>query len=71
MRYLPTKENQNKIDAFFGDIKLRKMVEQECGRPVKVRVIWDKGIILVQGPFSGRELQISDILGTPQGVMIQ
>lgn len=65
------KEKKRLVDLFLNDLKFQAMAEQDVGWPVKCTVYWDKGIIEVIGPRSGRQLQIQDILNSAKQMDLQ
>ena len=46
------------IDQLLNDNGFQKMVEDECGKPIKCKVDWAKNEIVIQGPKSGRVMMI-------------
>jgi hypothetical protein len=60
MKY--TQEKREKVDAWLNDPTIQRIVEQDLGTPIRVKVQWAKGTIRVMGPRFGKELQIQDIL---------
>lgn len=57
-----TKESKKIVDSFLNDPQFQMLVEKDIGVPVKVKVIWEKGIIHFRGSLLSKELDIKDIL---------
>ena len=62
MSSLYSKANKKVIDSYFNDPKVRELVENDLGLPIKVRVDWENGMISVQGKNAYKKLKIKDIL---------
>lgn len=60
MKY--TKENRRKIDEWLSDPYFKSLVENDVGIPVKVKVLWEQGVIDFYGPKMAKQLQIKNIL---------
>jgi hypothetical protein len=52
------------VDLFLKDKEFQKIVENDLGKSIKVKVDWNKRTISVKGIKSGRELNIDDIVNS-------
>ena len=59
---LYTEENKAKVDAWLADPRFRAIVEFDTGTPVKVKVLWERGVIQIRGPLLGKEIPILNVL---------